>query len=151
MQNFHTEMAPRPTQEEGEFAIYGFIAPTTKYPLIDVATDTGKFVGTLLAAPEKYAGQALCSATRTYSLSEIAEIMTRSSGKKITYIQVPKDAFASFLPEALRPTLLNMLSYFEEFGYYGPRTDELVAEAAGSARTGPTEFEEYLEREPLKL
>lgn len=44
-----------------------------------------------------------------------------------------------------------MLSYFEEFGYYGPETEKLVQEAAEAARGEPIEFEEYLKREPLQL
>lgn len=105
----------------------------------------------MLAEPDKHAGKALACATRCYTMTEMAEIMARSSGKKITYGQVPKDVFAGFLPEATRPTLLNMLSYFEEFGYYGPDTEQLVKEAAEAARGAPAEFDEYLNREPLQL
>jgi hypothetical protein len=44
MQNFHTNMAPRPGPD-GNPAFRGFVSPDTKYPLIDIAGDTGKFVG----------------------------------------------------------------------------------------------------------
>ena len=94
-------------------------------------------MGAILARPDEHAGKALAGATRCYTMTEMAEIMARSSGRKITYTQVPKDAFAGFLPEASRPTLLNMLSYFEEFGYYGPDTEQLVKEAATSCEGGP--------------
>lgn len=93
--------------------------------------------GAILARPDEHAGKALAGATRCYTMTEMAEIMARSSGRKITYTQVPKDAFAGFLLEASRPTLLNMLSYFEEFGYYGPDTEQLVKEAATSCEGGP--------------
>ncbi|KAG6367696.1 hypothetical protein INS49_001891 [Diaporthe citri] len=124
MQNFHTNMAPRPGPD-GNPTFWGFVSPETKYPLIDIAGDTGKFVGAILAEPD--------------------------NGKKITYAQVPKDVFAGFLPEPSRPTLLSMLSYFEEFGYYGPESEQLVKEAAQAAKGAPAEFEEYLKREPLQL
>lgn len=105
----------------------------------------------MLAQPDKHAGQALACATRCYTMAEMADIMARSSGEKVTYAQVPKDVFAWSLPEASRPTLLNMLSCFEEFGYYGPGTEQLVEEAAQAAMGEPAEFEEYLRREPLHL
>jgi hypothetical protein len=150
MQNLHTTMAPRPGPD-GNPTLWGFVSPDTKYPLIDVAGDTGKFVGAILAQPDKYAGKVLAGATRCYTTSEMADIMARSSGKKITYARIPKEAFAGFLPEASRATLLNMLSYFEEFGYYGPETEQLVKEGAQAARGTPVELDEYLRREPLQL
>ncbi|KAI3392756.1 hypothetical protein diail_5235 [Diaporthe ilicicola] len=150
MQNFHSNMAPRPGPD-GNPTFWGFVSPDTKYPLIDIAGDTGKFVGAILAEPDKYAGKTLACATRCYTMTEMADIMARTSGRTIKYAQVPKDAFAGFLPEANRNTLLNMLSFFEEFGYYGPETEQLVKEAAQAAKGAPTEFEEYLKREPLKL
>ncbi|POS81208.1 NmrA-like family protein, partial [Diaporthe helianthi] len=52
---------------------------------------------------------------------------------------------------AVRPTLLNMLAYFEEFGYYGPHTEQLVGEAAQAAKGKPSGFDEYLRREPLQI
>ncbi|KAK4499509.1 hypothetical protein PRZ48_010024 [Zasmidium cellare] len=149
MQNFHGELAPRPGPD-GALAITNFVSPGTKYPLIDIAGDTGKFVGAMLAEPEKFVGKTLCAATRTYTMTEMCEIMSRSCGKNVAYNQVPKDVFAGFIPEA-RGTLLNMLAYFEEFGYYGPGTEQSVAAAASGALEQPTEFEEYLKREPLKV
>ena len=62
--------------------------------------------------------------------------MARFSGQKLTYIQVPEEVFAGFLPAASRSALLNMLSYFEEFGYYGPDTEQLVKEAAQVEKGG---------------
>ncbi|KAF2164488.1 hypothetical protein M409DRAFT_67974 [Zasmidium cellare ATCC 36951] len=150
MQNFHGELAPRPGPD-GSLAITNFVSPTTKYPLIDIAGDTGKFVGAMLAEPDKYVGKTVCAATRTYTMTEMCEIMSRSCGKNIAYNQVPKDVFAGFVPEAIRETLLNMLAYFEEFGYYGPETEQLVGVAANGARRKPVEFEEYLKRDPLKV
>lgn len=150
MQTFHGEMAPRPGPD-GALAWTNFVSPTTKFPLIDIAGDTGKFVGAMLAEPDKFAGKTMCAATRTYTMTEMCEIMGKSCGKSVAYNQVPKDVFAGFLPEAIRETLLNMLAYFEEFGYYGPETEQLVNSASSSARGKPIEFEEYLRREPLKV
>ncbi|KAH8890570.1 NAD(P)-binding protein [Thozetella sp. PMI_491] len=149
MQNFHTGMAPRPGPD-GNLVFWGFVTPETVFPLIDIAADTGKYVATILAAPEQYRGKSLACATRTYTMTEVAEIMARSTGKPVTYKQIPKDVFGGFLGEESRETLLNMLSYFEEFGYYGKDTAALVRDMASAARGKLTEFEEYLTRESLK-
>lgn len=150
MQNYHTHMAPR-AGPDGNLAMTSFVSPDTQMALIDIAGDTGKYVGAILADPEKYTGKTFCAATRIYTMTEIVDIMTKASGKTIKYNQVSKDVFAGFLPEASRTTMLNMLSYFEEFGYFGAETKELVHWAATNAHSSPTTFEDFLKRDPLQV
>ena len=150
MQNFHGHMGPRPGPD-GQLAITSFVKPDTPYPLIDNAGDTGKYVGAILAKPDKYAGETFSSATWIYTIAEIAEVMSKTCGKPVKYNQVPKEVFAKFSPDANRDTLLNMLSYFEYCGYYGPESKRLVDWAASHARGTPSTFEDYLQREPLKV
>ena len=150
MQNFQGHMSPRPGPD-GQLAVTNFLKPETPYPLIDIAGDTGKFVGAILAEPEKYAGKTFCAATKSYSLAEMVDIMSKACGKPIEYNQIPKEVFAKFLPEATRDSLLNMFSYIEYCGYYGQESKELVEWAVKNARGAPSTFEEYLQREPLNV
>ncbi|KAK9344620.1 hypothetical protein V1522DRAFT_422936 [Lipomyces starkeyi] len=70
MQNFGGMMAPRPAGD-GTYAIANIHAPEAKFPWLDVVDDTGKFVGAILAEPEKYEGKVLSASSSIHSLDGI--------------------------------------------------------------------------------
>ncbi|RDL41243.1 NmrA family transcriptional regulator [Venustampulla echinocandica] len=150
MQNFKETMAPQPTGD-GNFAIFNCITPQTQLPLIDIAEDTGKWVSAILAEPEKYEGKYLACAIKLYSMEEIAEIISKISGKTVKYNQVPESVFRGFLLPPMADGLVDMLLYFQDFGYYGPKTKEQVEWASQNARGKLTTLEEYLTKNPLAL
>ena len=57
-------------------------------PMIDAVGDTGKFVGAILAEPEKYEGKTFCAAVKLYSLEDVAGIMSEATGKRVVYRQI---------------------------------------------------------------
>lgn len=148
MQNYLGQMGPRPTGgPNGEMALTSFVKPETQWPLIDIAADTGKFVGAMLANPEKFAGREVCAAAKLYSMTEVVETMSKVAGKEVKYQQVPKEVFAGFLPEGvMREAMLNMYSYIEEFGYFGAESEREVVWAKENARGELTGLEECLRR-----
>ena len=150
MQNFGHLMAPRPTGD-GTYAIANFVKPETKLPLIDTVDDAGKYVGAILAQPEEYEGKVFSAATRLYSYSEIVETMSKVSGKKVNYTQLPLQVWSSFLPAESREYLVDMFLWIQDYGYYGPETEKLVEWTAKQARGKLTTFEEYLAKSPLHL
>ncbi|KAF9171040.1 hypothetical protein BGX21_007193, partial [Mortierella sp. AD011] len=87
MQNFAHAMAPHPVGD-GTYAISNVVTPQTKFPFIDI-NDTGKYVGAILAEPEKYEGTIFSAATALYSLEEVAEIISKVTGKTVKYKQLP--------------------------------------------------------------
>lgn len=145
MQNYLGAMGPRPGPD-GTLAVTSFVAPQTEWPLIDIAADSGKFVGAMLADPNRFAGKEVAAATRLYSMTEIVETMSKVAGKEVKYQQVPKDVFAGFLPENVREPMVNMYSYIEEFGYFGAESKQEVAWAAENARGRLTTLEECLRK-----
>jgi uncharacterized protein YbjT (DUF2867 family) len=149
MQNFQTVMAPRPIGD-GTYVIARHVSPQTKLPLIDTVGDAGKYVGAILADPDKYEGKVFCAATALYSMEEIAATMSKMSGKKVTYKQIPEEDFHKGLPP-WADILIEMMKYQQDFGYYGPQSKELVAWAAENARGKVHTFEEYLKEHPLPL
>ena len=76
MQNFVTHMAPKPLGD-GTYALFNFVPTKATFPLIETAGDGGKYVGAVLAEPEKYEGKVFWAATELKSLDEVAEIMTK--------------------------------------------------------------------------
>lgn len=122
----------------------------TPFPLIDVVGDGGKFVGAILADPEKYEGKRLCAATKVYTSEEIVAAIAKATGKKVVFKQVPVEEFRESIGN-LPDMFVELFDYYEEFGYFGPETESLVAWAAENARGKLTTFEEFLEKNPNVL
>jgi len=149
MQNYSTMAAPKPLGD-GTYGLFNVLKPESTLPLVDI-TDTGKYVGAVLAEPDKFNGKVLSAATRMYSPNEIASIMSNVTGKTVKYMQMPVQKYAQFMPPGFREPLVEMFQFCDEFGYYGEGTGEKVEETAKAARGKLTELEEYFRREPLKL
>ncbi|EPE36427.1 NAD(P)-binding Rossmann-fold containing protein [Glarea lozoyensis ATCC 20868] len=152
MENFHTQpfLGPQKTSD-GTWVLARHISSKHKVPYIDATGDAGKFVGAILAEPEKYAGKTFCAAQALYSFDEIVAILSKTTGKTVVYKQISLDDFEKSLPFA--PVLFSEgLSFLEEFGgYFGPLTDELVTWAAGNIKGRLTTLEEFLRANPLQL
>ena len=156
MQNFGDAMAPRPLDGDGDdagtYGLFSFVQPDTKFPLIDVEADTGKFVGAILADPDAFEGKVLSAATYLRSHAEVAEMMTRATGKTVKYVQIPRETMEGFMPTpTMAKGLCDMFLWMQDFGYYGEGTAEKVEWTAGRARGTLTSLEEYFGREPLKI
>jgi uncharacterized protein YbjT (DUF2867 family) len=145
MQNFGGMMAPQPSRDgDGTFAINNIVTPQTQMPLIETVEDTGKYIGAVLAEPEKFEGKVLSAATKLYSFEKVAQTISELTGKTVRYNQIPVEMFKKFLPPAAADNLVEMLLYFQDFGYYGPETEMLVEWTAQNARGKLTTFEEYI-------
>lgn len=142
-------VAPQPAGD-GTWFMSRHSPPKAKMPWIYTAGDTGKFIGAILAEPDKYEGKTFCAATKLYDLDEIAAACTKATGKKVVYKQVSEEEYRDRIPFTA-DVLIEGFSYQDEFGYYGPDTEQLVAWAAENARGKPTTIEEYLAQNPLKL
>jgi uncharacterized protein YbjT (DUF2867 family) len=150
MQNLSGPMAPRPVGD-GTYAVFNFVSPQTQCPMIEIEEDTGKFVGAILAEPEKYEGKFFSAATALYSFEEVVEIVSKKTGETVKYIQIPESVYRSFLPPVAADLLVEMFSFIQDFGYYGPQSKELVEWTAQNARGKLTTVEEYLTNNPLPL
>ncbi|KAH8588904.1 hypothetical protein B0O99DRAFT_693059 [Bisporella sp. PMI_857] len=150
MQNFMGAMAPHPVGD-GTYAISNVVRPDTPFPLIDVVSDTGKFVGVILADPDQYAGKVLSGAVGLYSVAEIAKIISTVTGKAVEYVQIPDDVFRGFLPQQAAAAVSEMMLFIDEFGYYGPKQSELISWSTGQVRGQLTTLEEFLKKFPLNL
>jgi len=94
-------------------------------PYIDAIGDTGKFIGAILAEPDKYEGKTFCAASALYSYEEVAAIISKAIGKIVVYKQIPLREFQKSLPFAAK-IFGEGYSYQEEFGYFGPDSKKLV-------------------------
>lgn len=150
MQNFSNFVLPQPAGD-GTYVVASLVSPKTELAMIDIATDTGKFVGAILADPEKYEGKIVSGASKIITFEEAAEIMSRITGKTIKYQQLPESVIRGFLPPVEADMLAEMFIYYQDYGYFGPETKAVVEEAPKIARGKLTTFEEYLTKNPLPL
>ena len=150
MQNFASNMAPNPAGD-GTYAMANFVSPQTKLPCIDTVDDTGKYIGAILANPDEFEGKVLSASTDTWTFEEIAQVMSKASGRVVKYNQLPLEVWKGFLRPGSEGNLVGMFQWIEEFGYYGPETESKVKWTAGKARGKLTTLEEYFEKFPLCL
>ena len=155
MENFQSQpfLAPRQALD-GTWVLARHASPTTQSPYIDAVGDTGKFVGAILAEPDRYQDKTLCAAKALYSWEEIAAIISKTTGKTVIYQQVSLEEFKKSLPfdsSDISDIFVEGFSCQEEFGYYGPGSQELVAWAAENARGRLSSLEEYFQTHPLQL
>ncbi|KAE8423723.1 hypothetical protein BDV36DRAFT_242008 [Aspergillus pseudocaelatus] len=145
MQNLTTMMAPR-LGPDGTYSVAGVLDPDTKVPLIDTVNDSGTYVAALLRDGEGVRGVTLYAATGLYSFSEIVEIISAASGKVVRYVRVPDDVYAGFMKSDQGGRTVAMMRFFEEVGYFGPGTGELVEKTTGMVKGRLTTFEEFAEK-----
>lgn len=150
MENFQIPFLAPKEAPDGTWVVSRHTSPKARYPLIASVRDAGKFVGAILAEPEKYEGKTFCGAAGLYTMEEIVGIMSRATGKTIVYKQVPVEEFKSSLP-AMQDVFAEAFSCQDEFGYFGPEDEKLVAWAAENARGNLTTYEEFLGAHPLQL
>src|SRR4051812_10094021 len=99
MENFQSQpfLAPKPVGD-GTYVLARHISPKIEFPLIAAVADTGKFVGAILAEPEKYEGKTFHAATAVYTLDEIISLLSKSSGKTIVYKHISVEEFTNGVP-----------------------------------------------------
>ncbi|KAB5562999.1 hypothetical protein GE09DRAFT_1219582 [Coniochaeta sp. 2T2.1] len=151
MENFRNPRSViRRTGEDGSVILARHDSPNAKFPLVAAAEDTGKFVGAILAEPEKFEGRRIEAAVGMYSWEDVAEVMTMVMGTKVVYRQVPVDEFKQILPPTATDVFVEAYSYSEEFGYFGRNTEDLVEKGSKITRGKSTTLEEWLKAHPLE-
>ena len=82
--------------EQGTIRFGLNINPDTKLPIFDAKEDTGKFVVSILNNREKYLGKKIHMATEYVTFPQIAEALSKATGKKYTFDTVPREVLAKY-------------------------------------------------------
>lgn len=151
MQNLYSHMVPRPSPSgDGSYVLRNIGSPEMALPMIDI-TDTGKWIGAILANPDKYEGKFFAGADRMYTIKEICETLEKVTGKKVTHANISDETYKSFLPPAMKDQLYEMWVFQRDYGYFGPETAEMVRWTRDQARAEPHNLEEFLRKNDYKL
>lgn len=151
MQNFQGMMKPRPAPEgDGTYVLADMLPGDARVPYLDI-TETGKWVGAVLAAPEKYAGKFFAAAEAFYTPEEVAEVISRVTGKTVRHVRLPDEVVKGFFPEKGRESIYEMFVLLREYGYFGEDQEELVRWAREQVDGELTGLEAFLRRIDYKL
>jgi uncharacterized protein YbjT (DUF2867 family) len=152
MENLQAQsfLAPQPSPDGSNWILSRPVSSEAKLPLLDAVGDTGKFVGAILAEPNKYEGKTFCAATKLYTYEEIVAALSKNTGKPVVFRQISFEDFRKTLPFA-EDVWMDGLHVQEEYGYFGPDSEKLVSWAAENARGNLSTLKEYLDTHPFQL
>jgi uncharacterized protein YbjT (DUF2867 family) len=151
MENFHNQPFSAPQKApDGTWVLSRTASPDCRIPWVSVAADTGKFVGAILADPDRYEGKTFCAAAALYTMDDLVTSISKATGKNVVYQQISLEDFRQRLPPGAE-AFADGYRCMEKFGYYGSDAENLVAWAIENARGRLTTFEEYLMTHPLQL
>jgi uncharacterized protein YbjT (DUF2867 family) len=146
MQNFTTMAKPRPSAKgDGTYVLANIVNHDTLIPYVDV-TDTGKWIGAMLAEPEKYEWSFFAAASGLITLQEACGIISKVTGKQVRYEKVADEVFKENLPEGMREALYEMWVFIREYGYFGGEMAKKVEWTRMQARGDVEGLEGFLRR-----
>ncbi|KZM20787.1 uncharacterized protein EKO05_0002647 [Ascochyta rabiei] len=122
MSNFHMMVQKG---EDGSLSLALPVGKDAKFPLIDAAEDTGKFIKAIIKNRDATLGKQLLGAEKYYTAEQILSELEATTSKKTNYIQLSAEQYKSFLPSFMAEEMLENHLFVENPGYYnGAELDE---------------------------
>jgi uncharacterized protein YbjT (DUF2867 family) len=150
MQNFASYFQAHP-DGQGGFVIRNFVNPSTTLPLIDITSDAGRYIAAILQYPHETYSKFILAAAGIWTFQDAVDIMSRISGKRVYYQQIPEDQWKQFLPEHMAREMSEMMILFQDYGYAGPETGEMMREGRDVVEGNVTAFEDFVENNLARL
>lgn len=115
MQNLYTMLKPQ-KQDDGTYVIdFLDTGGELGISVIDIKRDTGNYVGYILNHLDECQGKVIYGAVQRLTVDELAQVMSKSTGKTITVRKLPRDKFLSFIPDPLHKAICDMYEYLYEY------------------------------------
>jgi len=128
--------------DDGVLELRMNFAPDKRIHVIDAHRDIGPVVLGLLKNPERYKDFIIPIAVET-SINELVQAYQQATGEELRCKRIPADEIKVHPEfESMRPNLIEMMKYIEEYEYYDvARVDlNLASKLAGRPLTTPLEF-----------
>ncbi|RAR16226.1 family transcriptional regulator [Stemphylium lycopersici] len=104
--------------ENGSLTLALPVGKNSKFPLIDIAEDTGKYVKAIIKNRERLNGARIYGAVDYYTAERVLAELEEVTGKKTNYVQVSAETYKGFFPEFMAQEMLENHLFIEEPGYY---------------------------------
>ena len=112
--------------------------------VLTAESDSGKYVGAILADPEAFNGKQVHAAGSLATFQEVAASISKATDKKVVYRQLPEDVYKSHLPESVGEELVQMFGLFRDYGLFGSDQESKVKAGAELALEKPSSMEEFV-------
>ncbi|KAG4433437.1 hypothetical protein IFR05_011083 [Cadophora sp. M221] len=100
------------------------VATTTKFPLVSVRVDTGKYVKSIILNRETILGKVIKGGERDYTTQEAADILVKVRevdvvAEQCSYDEYKRMLMAFGLPEFEADDMTENMRFVEEYGFFG--------------------------------
>ncbi|KAH7092624.1 putative NmrA family transcriptional regulator [Paraphoma chrysanthemicola] len=123
------------------------IAENSKFPLIDIKSDTGKFVKAIIKNRSSVLGARVLGAENYYTATQVLDTLAKVTGKKTGFVRLDEGTYKSFLPEFMAQEMLENHLFIENPGYYG---GEDLEKSHAILDEKLVSLEEFLEKSSFK-
>ncbi|KAF2844640.1 NmrA family transcriptional regulator [Plenodomus tracheiphilus IPT5] len=117
------------------------VGQESRFPLLEVAKDTGKFVAGIIHNRSSLLGSRILGATDYYTPKQILDTLSTVTGKPTKFVQVPGEVYKGFLPEFMAEEMLENHLFVENPGYFA---GEGLEKSHAILKEKLTTLEEYL-------
>ncbi|KAJ8117686.1 hypothetical protein OPT61_g1172 [Boeremia exigua] len=104
--------------EDGSLSFALPVSNNAKFPLVDIAEDTGKFVKAMIKNRDATLGKQILGSENYYTPEQIRSTLEKTTGKKTNYTQIAAEQYMSYLPSFMAEEMLENHLFIEEPGYF---------------------------------
>lgn len=98
------------------------------WPLIEPRRDSGKYVMGLFEAGARANGVKVHAVSTWTTPKEAVAALSKEAGQEVVFKTIPKEVFASFLPEPVRDELTETMLLVGDYNYFGKGAEKEQAE-----------------------
>ncbi|CAG8019533.1 unnamed protein product [Penicillium olsonii] len=132
--------------DDGVYTLAYPIGQDSQFPLIDIASDMGKFVAASLKLRSETLGAQILAAAEYYTATRILAEYEEVTGRKTQFMQIDPETYKSFIPGPMGEEMLENHLFIEKPGYYNGRSlkesQDLLKKAGFQATSWKTFLEE---------
>ncbi|KAL4899092.1 hypothetical protein BDW74DRAFT_171773 [Aspergillus multicolor] len=110
---------------KGDDGVYSLVYPVgadAQFPLVDIASDMGKYVAAALKNRVEALGLQILAAADYYTPTRILAEFEEVTGNKTQFVQVDSDTYKSFIPGPMGDEMLENHLFIESPGYFKGRS-----------------------------
>ncbi|CRL26277.1 NAD(P)-binding domain [Penicillium camemberti] len=134
---------------KGDDGVHNLAYPVGKdaqFPLIDIASDMGKYVAAALKNRSEVLGLQLLAAADYYSPTRILAEFESVTGKETRFVQVDSDTYKSFIPGPMGEEMLENHLFVENPGYFNGKSLEESHALLEKSGYQVTSWEDFLKQ-----
>ncbi|KAF4540339.1 Family transcriptional regulator [Lasiodiplodia theobromae] len=127
--------------EDGVVTLAYPVSAAARFPLLDIAEDTGKFVKAIIKNRDRLLGAHVYGAADYYTPEQILSEYAEVTGKTTRFVQVSNEQYMKFLPEPIAEEMLENHLFIESPGYYNGAS---LADSLGLLEEKPVSWKEFV-------